>query len=70
MNSLTKAVVFGVGSGLLAVAITVVIIGLMTNWENTHRPTFVREELAWFGVFSILSGFNVWYREKRSPTGR
>jgi hypothetical protein len=69
MSPLTKAVVFGVASGLLAVAITVVIIGLMTNWENTHRPTFVREESAWFGVFSILSGLNVRYRERSPSTG-
>jgi len=69
MKPLTRAVVFGVASGLLAVAITVVVIGLMTNWENTHRPTFVREELAWFGVFSIISGLTVWYREKSRTTG-
>ena len=69
MNPLARAVVFGVVSGLLAVAITVVVIGLMTNWENTRRSTFVREELAWFGVFSIITGLNVWYREKSRSTG-
>jgi hypothetical protein len=65
MNKLTRAVLYGVASGLIAVVITVVIIGLMTNWQNTQRPTFVREELAWFGVFAILSGLNEWYGEKR-----
>ena len=44
--------------------LVVVILGFYTNWDNTQRPTFIREELAWFGVFSILSGLSEWYRKR------
>jgi hypothetical protein len=64
MNRPTRAIVYGVVSGLVAVVITVVLLGFYTNWENRQRPTFIREELAWFGVFSILSGLSEWYRRK------
>jgi hypothetical protein len=55
-------------SGLVAVLITVVILGLMEHWGRTQRPTFIREELTWFGVFSMVTGLNVWHRWKsRTP---
>jgi hypothetical protein len=64
MNRPTRAIVYGILSGLVAVVITVVLLGFYTNWANTQRPTFIREELAWFGVFSILSGLSEWYRRR------
>ena len=66
MSRLTKAIVYGVASGLIAVVAAIVILGFMYNWENTSRPTFVREELAWFGVFTIVSGLNTWFSSKGS----
>ena len=65
MNRVVRAVVYGIASGLVAVVITVVLLGLMYNWENVHRPTFIREELAWFGVFSILNGLSTYYHDKQ-----
>jgi hypothetical protein len=67
MNRLARAIVYGVLSGLVAVVITVFLLGFYTNWANTQRPTFIREELAWFGVFSMLSGLSAWYRRRQQP---
>jgi hypothetical protein len=67
MSRLTRAIVHGLAGGLFAVVGAVIIIGLMTNWENLRRPTFIREELAWFGVCTILDGLNTWYTTKGIP---
>jgi hypothetical protein len=64
MNRLTRAIGYGVASGLVAVVLVVFILGFYTNWANTQRPTFIREELAWFEVFSILSGLSESYRKR------
>ena len=64
MNRLARAITYGILSGLIAVVITVVLLGFYTNWANTQRSTFLREESAWFGVFSILSGLGEWYRRR------
>lgn len=66
MSRLTKAIVYGIATGLIATVVTIVIVGFLDNWANTSRPTFVREELAWFGVISIITGLNTWYSSKGS----
>jgi hypothetical protein len=69
MNRLTRTILYAVASGLAAVVVTVILIGLLTKWDNTQRSTFIQDELAWFGVFAILNGVSEWYREKARPSG-
>jgi hypothetical protein len=67
VNKLGRTVLNGTAPGLIAVVITVIVVGLITSWASTHRPRFVRAELAWFGFFSILSGLQEWSRAKGLP---